>query len=150
MGVPGSSAQWGTWVGCGMSLRDPGTLQRSEQFGLGVVMPELGLAVLAAFMNTAATSTAATQVLQVGVVSAFAWSTFMQQLADPGIFSEYGDLAPVRAAAAVAAGRKCRRSKRAVGKAKVHKPASSARLSSHRSWTLWQACWGWRWMQRHL
>ena len=45
-GLVGSSAQWGTWSGGGMALRDANTMARAERGGLGVVMPEVGLEVV--------------------------------------------------------------------------------------------------------
>ena len=50
-GQMGSSVQWGTWAGSGMALRDASTMRRAERAGIGVVMPDVGLAVTAACMR---------------------------------------------------------------------------------------------------
>ena len=88
-GVASSSVQWGTWVGGGMALRDASTLVRAEKVGIGMVLPDVGLAVVAAFMRDMRNGGAHAETLQVGVASPFVWSTFLQRVADPGIFSEY-------------------------------------------------------------
>jgi hypothetical protein len=54
-----------------------------------VVMPEVGLEVVAAFMQSSAQAATSMHTLQVAVVSPFVWSTFFMQGGDPGLFAEF-------------------------------------------------------------
>ncbi|KAK3233921.1 hypothetical protein CYMTET_55810 [Cymbomonas tetramitiformis] len=122
-GLAGGSAQWGTWSGGGMALREPQTIARAEKMGLGVVMPDAGLTVLSAFMKVA-TVGVGKEILGVATVSPFVWPTFLQNAPDPGLFSEHN--VPVKTAA------KFSKSKKTVKKApkkkspKESKPKASA------------------------
>ena len=95
-GSAGSSVQWGTWSGGGMALRDPSTMQRAEKVGIGVVMPEVGLSVMSAFMAATAAGGASVEMLQVGVASPFVWSTALSKISNPGIFNEYEVAKPTK------------------------------------------------------
>ena len=88
-GQVGGSVQWGTWAGGGMALRDPSTMRRAEQTGLGVVQPDVGLEVLGLFMQSSATAGAGVQPLEVGVVSPFVWATFLAMFPRLGVFTEF-------------------------------------------------------------
>ena len=83
-GVPGKSVQWGAWYGVGMAMRDTGTVQRAERFGIGMVMPDTGLTVLAEFMSESRGARALLPA--VWLASPIVWSTFLQQVSNPGIF----------------------------------------------------------------
>ena len=74
-----------------MALRDPSTIQRAERVGLGVVTPDVGLAVVASFMHSMAAGGSQLEALQVGVVSPFTWSTFMRQLEGSSFFGEFAE-----------------------------------------------------------
>jgi acyl carrier protein len=58
------------------------------------VMPEAGLAVMAAFMAATAEGGASTQMLQVGVVSPFVWPTLLENIPDHGLFNNFAGLKP--------------------------------------------------------
>jgi hypothetical protein len=88
-GLVSSSVQWGTWAGSGMALRDASTMRRAERAGIGVVMPDVGLAVTAVCMQASVEGTSGVEMLQVGLASAFVWPTFLTQVSDPGVFSAF-------------------------------------------------------------
>ena len=88
-GVVGGSVQWGTWAGSGMALREASTMRRAEKLGLGVVMPDVGLAVTAAFMRSSAEGAVGAEPLQVALASAIEWPTFLAQVVDPGVYNAH-------------------------------------------------------------
>jgi len=89
-GLAGSSIQWGTWAGGGMAMRDARTMQNAERVGLGVVQPDAGLAVMAAFMTASTKSGSSVNLLTVGMGTPMVWETFLSQNPDPGVFAEFG------------------------------------------------------------
>lgn len=65
-------------------------------------MPEVGLEVVAAFMQSSAQAATSLHTLQVAVVSPFLWSTFLKQGGDPGLFAEFALPVTHKAASSVA------------------------------------------------
>ena len=52
-GQVSTSVQWGAWGGSGMAVRTPGFMERMAKYGLGIVEPYVGIAVLAKVMGYA-------------------------------------------------------------------------------------------------
>ena len=97
-GSAGASIQWGAWSGSGMAARDASTLQRAERVGIGVVTPAMGLAVMALVLKVGREAGVSERMFQVGVASPFVWSTFMKQMGNPGIYSEFQQVQQLRQA----------------------------------------------------
>ena len=83
------SLQWGAWIGGGMAANDASTIGRMERAGVGVVTPELGLAVLGGALSSLLRASAPAGAVL--TVSPFDWTRFLAQqpaYADAAFFAD--------------------------------------------------------------
>ena len=83
------SLQWGAWIGGGMATNDTSTIGRMERAGVGVVTPELGLAVLGGALSSLLRASAPAGAVL--TVSPFDWTRFLAQqpaYADAAFFAD--------------------------------------------------------------
>ena len=83
------SLQWGAWIGGGMAANDTSTIGRMERAGVGVVTPELGLAVLGGALSSLLRASAPAGAVL--TVSPFDWTRFLAQqpaYADAAFFAD--------------------------------------------------------------
>ena len=88
-GSPETSVQWGAWAGAGMASTDPGVKRRADMNGIGMVVPDAGLAVMATLISAMGAAGAPQQLLQVGVVTPFVWANALKAFPNPGIYNEF-------------------------------------------------------------
>ena len=78
--------QWGPWGGGGMALQDAGTSKRLERWGMGLILPQVGLSALEGALHAQQGCRAPCGFPHVAVAP-MQWATFMQSpaAAQPGL-----------------------------------------------------------------
>jgi NADPH:quinone reductase-like Zn-dependent oxidoreductase/acyl carrier protein len=76
-GLTAVSVQWGAWAGGGMASKE--TASRVERMGMGMILPDNGLAVLTGLLGAARQQTASAVV----AAAPFNWPRFTQRVKNP-------------------------------------------------------------------